>query len=80
MTNRIKFWSVRAIVVLVLSFLAYTGGTWLDRATATVEFEFCENDVCSGFGPLGWCSNDSESNTGCNRIGWGCETYPCGMN
>ena len=80
MTNRIKFWSVRAIVVLVLSFLAYTGGTLLERATATVEFEYCENDVCNGVGGLGWCSNKSGSKTGCDRTGWGCITYYCEMN
>ena len=78
MTNRIKFWSVRAIVVLVLSFLAYTGGTLLERATATVEFEFCENDVCSGW--RGFCLDNSNSNTGCDKIGGGCATYSCEMN
>ncbi len=78
MTNRIKFWSVRAIVVLVLSFLAYTGGTLLERATATVEFEFCENDVCSE--SQGLCSDHPNSNTGCDKTGGGCRTYSCEMN
>ncbi len=71
---------MRAIVVLVLSFLAYTGGMWLDQATATVEFEFCENDVCNKVGGLGLCSDNPNANTGCDKTGGGCRTYSCEMN
>lgn len=80
MTNAIKLWSMRAIVAIVLSFLAYTGGSLLEQATATAEVGYCENDRCAqvlAFG-MSLCIESRYSHTGCNRTSpSGCETYAC---
>ncbi|MXZ57231.1 MAG: hypothetical protein F4Z16_01955 [Rhodothermaceae bacterium] len=82
MTNSIKYWSMRAVVMIVLAFLAYTGGSLLEQATATVEVEYCENDRCNRswiFTGFGWCSDSPHSNTGCEAQDLSCRTYSCNV-
>ena len=78
MTNRTKYWSVRVIIIVVLSLFAYTGGELLDRATATSETAFCENDKCAHIFGLGFCFDAPGSNRGCDMEGSSCNTYMCG--
>ena len=79
MTNTIKLWSMRAIVVLVFAFLAYTGGSLLEQATATSEIQYCENDRCRKFlDHADFCVPTQYSNTGCDKTTpWTCRTYSC---
>ena len=78
MTDRTKYWSVRVIIIIVLSLFAYTGGELLDRATATAETTFCENDGCINLWEIGYCYDAPNSRRGCNKVGARCIEYRCG--
>ena len=68
---------VRVIVIMVLSLFAYTGGELLDRAIASAETAFCEEDKCVRLYILGYCLDASGSKTGCNMVGSQCKNYVC---
>ena len=78
MTHNIKYWFFRVIAIMVISFIAYSGGEMLDRATATAETEFCENDMCINLFNVGYCYDAPGSKRGCNKLGVSCDTYRCG--
>lgn len=77
MKNKIKFWSLRVATVIMLAFLAYTGGTIVDRVSAATQNVSCENDVCWGGSWIGLCVDAFIPGSGCNRKGFGCDTYTC---
>lgn len=77
MTTRLKYWSVRISIIMVISSFAYVGGELSSRAAATSETVFCENDVCLKLYLIGYCLDAPGSNKGCNMDGTHCSTYRC---
>ncbi len=75
--NNIRLWFLRVATVLLLAFLAYAGGTVVDRVSVTAQIVSCEYDRCLGGPKIGICLDGSSSATSCNKTGWGCETNYC---
>ena len=46
----------------------------LNNQSASAQAPSCESDVCMY---KSWCKDSTGSDTGCNRVGAGCNSYVC---